>query len=72
MVEPGKLYWIDISIPIRNGMVHWPDDPPVVIERVSDMERSGIAVRCSALLSVQKRYSRAVTRLLNPSMNSLG
>lgn len=43
MVEPGKSDWIDISVPIRNGMVHWPDDPPVVIERVSDMERGDVA-----------------------------
>ncbi len=27
MVEPGKLDWIDISIPIRNGMVHWSSVP---------------------------------------------
>lgn len=30
--------WIDISLPIRNGMVHWPGDPPVQIERVMDLE----------------------------------
>ncbi len=29
--------WIDISLPIRNGMIHWPDDPPVVIKRISDI-----------------------------------
>ena len=21
------MSWIDISIPVRNGMVHWPGDP---------------------------------------------
>ena len=31
--------WIDISVPLRTGMVHWPGDPPVNIERVSDMDR---------------------------------
>ena len=25
-------HYVDISMPIRNGMVHWPSDPPVVIE----------------------------------------
>lgn len=31
--------WLDISVPIRSGMVHWPGDPPVSIERRQDMER---------------------------------
>jgi len=26
--------WIDVSVPVRAGMVHWPGDPPVKIERV--------------------------------------
>jgi arylformamidase len=25
--------WIDASVPVRDGMVHWPDDPPVEISR---------------------------------------
>ena len=29
--------WIDISVPLHNGMVHWPGDPPVKIERVMDV-----------------------------------
>ncbi|MBI2831211.1 MAG: cyclase family protein [Chloroflexi bacterium] len=29
---------MDISVPLRNEMVHWPGDPPVKIERVHDME----------------------------------
>ncbi|MPZ14462.1 MAG: cyclase family protein [Chloroflexi bacterium] len=33
--------WIDVSIPLRAGMVHWPGDPEVSIERVLDMERGG-------------------------------
>jgi arylformamidase len=31
--------WIDISVPLRNAMVHWPDDPSVTTERISDMEK---------------------------------
>jgi len=34
-----KSGWIDISIPLRTGMVHWPGDPAVLIRRTSDMER---------------------------------
>jgi arylformamidase len=31
--------WIDITVPMRTGMVRWPGDPEVRIERVQDMER---------------------------------
>jgi len=31
--------WIDASVPIRDGMVHWPGDPPIEVARVSDLER---------------------------------
>jgi arylformamidase len=31
--------WIDISVPIYSGMVHWPGDPAVAIERVHDLSR---------------------------------
>ncbi len=35
--------WIDVSVPLRSGMVHWPDNPPVRIERMLDMERGDAA-----------------------------
>ena len=31
--------WIDVSVTIRHGMVHWPDNPPIVIERHLDIGR---------------------------------
>ena len=31
--------WIDATVPLRDGMVHWPGDHAVEIERTSDMER---------------------------------
>lgn len=31
--------WIDISVPLTDNMVSWPDDPPVRIERIEDLER---------------------------------
>lgn len=34
--------WIDISVPLRNGMHHWPGDPAVHIERVADMEKGQV------------------------------
>jgi arylformamidase len=35
--------WIDISVPISSGMVHWPDDPGVSVERVQDLSRGDAA-----------------------------
>jgi arylformamidase len=35
--------WIDISVGLRSGMVHWPDNPPVRIERMLDMEQGDVA-----------------------------
>ena len=33
----AKAGWIDISVTLHSGMVHWPSDPAVVIERTSDL-----------------------------------
>jgi arylformamidase len=46
--KPGKLAttragWIDVSVPLRTGMVHWPDNPPVRIERMLDIEHGDAA-----------------------------
>ena len=51
--EPGKLAkararWTDVSVPLWSGMVHWPDNPPVRIERMLDIEH-GDAANVSAL-----------------------
>jgi arylformamidase len=35
---PSEGGWIDVSVPLRSGMVHWPDNPPVRIERMLDVE----------------------------------
>jgi arylformamidase len=37
---PSK--WIDISVTLRSGMVHWPDNPEVRIERMLDMEKGAV------------------------------
>lgn len=36
-VNQGK--WLDISLPLHNSMVNWPDDPPFNIERVQDLDK---------------------------------
>lgn len=37
------MTWIDVSVPIRNGMVHWPDNPPVTVEKTMDMDHGADA-----------------------------
>jgi len=39
MPKPG---WIDISVTLKSGMVHWPDNPPVKIERMLDMDQGAV------------------------------
>jgi len=34
---------MDISVPVRNGMVHWPGDPDFHIERATDQEKGDVA-----------------------------
>lgn len=37
-----KKNWIDASVPLRTGMVHWPTDPSVRIERFADMDKGAV------------------------------
>ena len=37
--EAPKSDWIDISIPFRNKMVHWPSDPTPRVERLKDRNK---------------------------------
>jgi arylformamidase len=40
--------WIDVSVTLADGMAHWPDNPPVVVERTQDMA-CGAAANVSRL-----------------------
>lgn len=40
--------WIDVSVPLRTGMVHWPDNPPVAVEKTMDLGK-GDACTVSSL-----------------------
>ena len=40
--------WLDVSVPLRDGLLPWPGDPAFRLERLSDMER-GDACTVSAL-----------------------
>lgn len=35
--------WIDVSVPVASGMAHWPDNPPVEVERTLDMAHGDAA-----------------------------
>src|SRR5271170_15775 len=39
MTESGAAEWIDVSVTVRHGMPHWPDNPPIVMERAMDIGR---------------------------------
>lgn len=43
MSEADSSSWIDVSIPLRDGMLHWPGDPPVTITRVKDIATGNTA-----------------------------
>ncbi|MDX1953349.1 MAG: cyclase family protein [Verrucomicrobiota bacterium] len=34
--------WVDVSVPIRSGMVHWPDNPAVNVSRMMDMDKGAV------------------------------
>lgn len=40
--------WIDISVPLRHGLVPWPGDPPFRMERAFDLARGDLCT-CSTL-----------------------
>lgn len=35
--------WIDVSVPIYDGMVHWPDNPAIVLKAIMHLERGDVA-----------------------------
>lgn len=34
--------WLDVSVPVYAGMVHFPDNPPIEIDRIMDLEKGDI------------------------------
>jgi arylformamidase len=36
---PGNHNWIDVSVPLRTGMAHWPGDPEPNFERICEIEQ---------------------------------
>jgi arylformamidase len=42
MTQLDETGWIDVSVTVRDGMAHWPDNPPIVLERVMDLSRGDV------------------------------
>jgi arylformamidase len=42
MAEWLDKAWIDVSVPVHNGMVHWPGDPPYHIQHVHDQKKGDV------------------------------
>ena len=39
MTADGDQAWIDVSVTVRHGMPHWPDNPPIVMQRPMELLR---------------------------------
>jgi arylformamidase len=35
--------WIDVSVPIYDGMVHWPDNPAIIVKAIMHLDRGDAA-----------------------------
>jgi arylformamidase len=44
--------WIDVSVPVRSGMVHWPDNPPIELVRTHDVAKGDPATLSRLSLGV--------------------
>ena len=44
--------WIDVTVPLRNGMTHWPGDPAFALTRVLDQTGGDVCTLSTISLSV--------------------
>jgi len=44
--------WIDVSVTLHDGMVHWPDNPPFELRRIMSQEKGDVCTVSSISLSV--------------------
>lgn len=43
MTLAGSSTWIDVSVPLTSGMVHWPDEPAPNFEFISSIDTGSVA-----------------------------
>jgi arylformamidase len=53
--------WIDVSVPIYGGMVHWPDNPPIEVKPIMHVERGDLST-----VSVLKMGTHTGTHIDGP------
>ncbi len=51
-METKQTTWIDVTVPIRSGMVHWPGNPPVQLVRTADVSKGDPATLSQLSLGV--------------------
>src|SRR5207248_2601777 len=42
MAKKNKNRWIDVSVPLYQGMVHWPGDPELKSELAKSLDRQDV------------------------------
>jgi arylformamidase len=42
VIDLDGAAWIDVSVTVRHGMAHWPDNAPIVLERSMDIGRGDV------------------------------
>jgi arylformamidase len=47
-----SIDWIDVSVPLHNGMVHWPGDPPYRMHHVMDQRKGDICTVSQVTMGV--------------------
>jgi arylformamidase len=63
--------WIDVTVPIRSGMVHWPGNPEVRVDRQEKASADGGVSRVSAL-SLGSHTGTHVDAPVHVGVNSVG
>ncbi|WP_223639404.1 cyclase family protein [Corallococcus sp. EGB] len=41
--KAGGAPWVDVTVPVRDGMVHWPDNPPIEVRPYLAMAKGDAA-----------------------------
>jgi arylformamidase len=42
-LEAGGAPWLDVTVPVQDGMVHWPDNPPIEVRPHLSLEKGDAA-----------------------------
>jgi arylformamidase len=51
-LNPSGESWIDVSVPVRAGMFHWPGSPEVAVSQIEHLRRGDVATTSALSLGV--------------------